>query len=331
MKTIKIKDCMGRGYSFIDVRTPKEFNEDTIPGAVNIPLFSDEERAIIGKLYTKKGREEAIIKGMGFVAKRLPKIYSKIRTLKQPMAMFCWRGGMRSKSLVNLLSSIGYDIYQLEGGYKAYRQYVRERLKNYKIKPIVVVLQGKTGSGKTEILRNFKNSVDLEGMAQHRGSLFGGINLKPNSQKKFESLLLKRLDELQNEKWILIEGEAKKIGHIHLPEFLVKAIKLGKQILIERPIEERAKRLVEEYFDATDKNIKELKDTVQFLKKMIGKKMVEKIIKMIDNKEYVQAAVILLEKHYDPKYEHAAKGIKYDLIIKEDYIKKIKNFGISLT
>lgn len=257
MRTIKVEKALGTDYFFIDVRTSKEFEESTIPGAINIPLFSNEERVIVGKLYTKVGQQEAIEKGYEFVQKRIPKLLEKIRKHKnKKLVVFCWRGGMRSKSLAMLLESLGFDIRQLEGGYKAYRKYVMEKLENYKIKVKLIVLYGLTGSGKTKMLKQFMNALDLEGLAQHRSSLFGDIGLKPRSQKMFESLLLKRLEELNNEKYIITEGESRKIGNVIIPEAIFKGMQKGIKVKVEASMEYRIKNLVECYSNKEDKKIK---------------------------------------------------------------------------
>ncbi|MSR86470.1 tRNA 2-selenouridine(34) synthase MnmH, partial [Candidatus Woesearchaeota archaeon] len=208
---MKIEDCYGREYVFVDVRSPKEFIEDHIPGAINIPLFSNEERAIVGTLYKQVGKDVAIDKGLEIVGHKLPEMIQEYQTLKEKrIIVYCWRGGMRSGSVVGLLQSLKFDVVQLENGYKDYRRFVREQLDRVHI-PSLVILYGLTGSGKTEILGKIKNSIDLEGLAQHRGSIFGDIGLTQRSQKMFESLLLKRLIELQQEKVVFIEGESRRI------------------------------------------------------------------------------------------------------------------------
>jgi len=174
---MKIDDVYGKEYTFVDVRSPKEFGLDHIPGAVNIPLFSDDERAIVGTIYSKESKERAMDVGLEIASKKLPSMIEVYKKLEQPLCVYCWRGGMRSGSVVSLLKSLGFDVIQLENGYKDYRRYVREELEKVIIPPLVV-LYGLTGSGKTEIIQQIDDSVDLEGLAKHRGSIFGDIHLQ---------------------------------------------------------------------------------------------------------------------------------------------------------
>jgi len=322
MKTVAINKVINKDYIFIDVRTPKEYDESTIPGAINIPLFSNEERAVVGKLYTKQGQEEAIKKGLEFVSKKLPNLIENVSKYKdKEIIIFCWRGGMRSKSLSSLLDSLGYKVSQLEGGYKAYRNYILKQFEDYKIKPKLIVLHGLTGSGKTEILNKFDNSLDLEDIAQHRSSLLGCVGLKPRSQKMFDSLLFNRLEELQKEKFIIIEGEARKIGRVQMPLFLFKTMKKGIKVKIVVPTEERVKRLVDEYTD--DKE--EIIERVKLLTKALGKKKIEKIVDLIEKEDFSSAAKIILEEYYDPLYKHTVENIDYDYVIEENHVEKLKN------
>lgn len=326
MRTIKVEKALGTDYFFIDVRTSKEFEESTIPGAINIPLFSNEERVIVGKLYTKVGQQEAIEKGYEFVQKRIPKLLEKIRKHKnKKLVVFCWRGGMRSKSLAMLLESLGFDIRQLEGGYKAYRKYVMEKLENYKIKVKLIVLYGLTGSGKTKMLKQFMNALDLEGLAQHRSSLFGDIGLKPRSQKMFESLLLKRLEELNNEKYIITEGESRKIGNVIIPEAIFKGMQKGIKVKVEASMEYRIKNLVECYSNKEDKKIKE---KIMMLSNRIGKKKTERILELFDDKKFEEVARMLLEEYYDPLYAHTINKQEYALIIKPEETKAVQQLAI---
>ncbi len=325
MKTIKAEEALSGNYVFVDVRTPKEFEEATIPNAINIPLFSNEERAIVGKLYTKVGQKEAIEEGYGFVQKRLPTLLEEIRKYNnKKIIIFCWRGGMRSKSLTMLLEKLGFNVQQLEGGYKGYRLYVTEQLKDYKIKAKLIVLYGLTGSGKTKILKNFKNALDLEGLAEHRSSLFGDIGLKPRSQKMFESLLLKRLEELRDEKYIITEGESRKIGTVITPEAIFKEMQKGIKVKVEASMEYRIKNLVECYSNKEDEKIKE---KIKILNKRIGKKKTEEMLKLFENKKFEDVARMLLEEYYDPLYEYTINKQDYTLIIRPEETKSIEQLA----
>ncbi len=312
MNTITISQALTSNSTIIDTRTPKEFAHDHIPGAINIPIFSNEERAIVGTLYKQVSKEEAIDTGIEIFAKKLPDFMKEIKKYRnEKLIINCWRGGMRSRAVTALLSSLGYDVTQLQGGYKAFREHVRERVYNYDFTPNLIVLWGLTCTGKTRLLEKFQNSIDLEGLAQHRSSLYGAVGLVPRSQKMFETLLLQRLDELNKEKVVFIEGESRRIGDIMIPEKLWKKIRKGKNVLITRDLDNRANLAVNEYF-ATTKNVTEIRKITESLWKVISKENKEKVIACIDNKNFHDAAKILLEFYYDPLYSHTLKQITFD-------------------
>ena len=296
---MKIEEIYNKDYSFVDVRSPKEFEEDTIPGAINIPLFENEERAIVGTIYTKQSKEEAVKKGFQIVEPKLKEIESKLKQLKQPIIIFCWRGGMRSGSIVSHFKEL--NLKKLEGGYKAYRAYVREQLKIITL-PKSLVLYGLTGSGKTDLIQPLKNCIDLEGLAQHRGSILGDIAKTPSSQKKFESLLLKRILETQNEPFIILECESRKIGKITLPEVIFKKIKQPwKTVLLDKSIDERVKILKATYCEQAPK--KEIIRKLKLIEKHLGKTTLNELIQYIEQDDLDQAIKIILEKYYDIHYQ----------------------------
>ncbi len=205
---------------FVDTRSPKEFDEDHIPDAINIPILSDEERAIVGTLYKQVSQDKGLAVGMEFYKNKIPSILASIEPHKtKTLLVYCWRGGLRSKTIAELFASLQYTVFQIQGGYKSYREYVRKKLSNYTLHAHLIVLYGLTGTGKTELLQHFPNRIDLEALAGHRGSMYGGIGLKRHSQKKFENLLLQQLETLKQEKFILVEGESKRIGNVYIPEF----------------------------------------------------------------------------------------------------------------
>lgn len=322
MKTIKVEEALSGNYTLIDVRTPQEYEETTVPGAINIPLFSNEERAIVGKLYTQAGQKEATEKGYEFVQQKLPTLMQEIRRYeKKKLVIFCWRGGMRSKALCMLLENLGLDVRQLEGGHKEYRKYVVEKLKDYKPKAKLVVLYGMTGCGKTKMLKQFKNSLDLEGLAQHRSSLFGDIGLKPRSQKMFEALLLKRLEELKEEKYIITEGESRKIGNAIIPEALFREMQKGIKVKVEASMEYRIKNLIECYTNKEDEKIVE---KIKMLTRRLGKKKTEKMLELFEKKKYEEVARMLLEEYYDPLYAHTVNTQEYALVIRPEETKSIE-------
>jgi tRNA 2-selenouridine synthase len=304
---------------FIDTRSPKEYEIDHIQGAINLPLLNDEEHHIVGFTYKQISKDQAIEKGMEYYAKKIPSIIKTIQDHKEKnLLIYCARGGMRSKIIASLLDSIGFTVYQVEKGYKAFRNYMVEKITNYKINPQVVIIYGLTGTGKTEILQKIPNSIDLEGLAEHRGSLMGALGKKPNSQKKFENLLLKRLDQLENQKFIFIEGESRRVGDAIIPPFLWKAMCTATKIKVNRSLDNRAKAMVDEYF--LPKHIEEIKMIVSGFRRVISNKNKETIINYIEQKDYFTASKMIFEFYYDPLYAHTLNAIEFEFEINADDI-----------
>ncbi|MBT4935950.1 tRNA 2-selenouridine(34) synthase MnmH [Candidatus Woesearchaeota archaeon] len=320
---VTIEQSLKNGrYVFIDTRTPKEFEEDHIPNAINIPILSNEERAVVGTLYKQVSQEKAIEKGKEFFASKLPEFMKEIDKHKNnELIIYCWRGGMRSRAVVALLESLKYNVQQLVGGYKSYRKYVRESLHNYNFKPQLIMLWGLTCTGKTQLLHKLTNSLDLEGLAQHRGSLYGAIGLTPRTQKRFETLLLQRLDELNTETYVFVEGESRRIGDLMIPEFLWKKMMAGIHVLITRSIPIRASEAVKEYFSSDDA-ITKIQEITTKLPRILGEKRKQDVVDLIDAKEFEKAATILLEEYYDMLYAHTLKKQQYQFEVNNDDLEK---------
>ncbi len=324
IKTINVGDALRlKNAILVDTRTPKEYDEAHIPGAINAPILMDEERVIIGILYKQKGPEEAINKGKELF---LPRVEEYVRSFEKykskTIIVYCWRGGMRSKFITELLEQRGFNAIQMQGGHKEYRNYVLEKLKNYKIRPKLIVIHGLTGTGKTELLQKIDlPKIDLEEIAQHRSSLFGAIGLKPKTQKMFEAILLDELNKLQKEKHVLIEGESRKIGDAMMPDFLYKAMQNSLHIRIGCSMAARVKRIVKEYFNEPE-NIETGKTIIQKLREALSNQVVDNLLELADKKDYDTITEILLSKYYDPKYSYSLDQIKYDLEIEEDSITK---------
>jgi len=295
---------------FIDTRSPKEFEEDNIPGSINIPIFSNEERKIIGTLY-KNNQIEAYKEGFAVYNKKISTFldqFEKFDKSKQ-IIVYCWRGGMRSKTIADLVETRGFQTLQLEGGYKKFRELIRENLKEYKPPFELIVIQGMAGSGKTDLIKQLEPSIDLEGLAQHRSSLFGALGLKPTSQKMFESRLWYKLQELKNEKTVFIEGEAKKVGDVFVPTKLFEAMEKAKTILIETSIEKRVQIIIRDYFShEEDEKIKKI---INKLKEHLSGKVADELCEFVDKKEYEPVAKTLLVDYYDKQYGHALEEMKY--------------------
>jgi tRNA 2-selenouridine synthase len=309
-EALKLKEAV-----FIDVRAPIEFEQDHILGAVNLPILTDEERHEVGLMYKQICQKKAIEKGLGFYEKKIPAMTKFIEKFKcKNLIIYCWRGGMRSEVIVSLFESLGFKTYQLKNGYKAYRALILEELNGFKLKPRLIVLHGLTCTGKTALLQKLPNSIDLEGLAQHRGSLYGAIGLKPHTQKMFDTLLLKRLKELNDEEFVFIEGESRRIGNLMLPEFLWKEMCKATNVLIERDLPIRVKEMVKEYF-LDEKIVEDIKRISANLWKVISKKKKQEMLDFIDAKEFEKAAEILLVYYYDPLYNHSLSKLDYSFTV----------------
>ena len=302
----------------IDVRSPAEFEHAHIPHALNLPLFDNEQRALIGTTYKKQSREAAIKVGLPlFGNKMLPMIETveawikerqKENDLTKPtIYVHCWRGGMRSAAVAWLLDLYGYKVIQLTGGYKAYRNWV---LAQFTIPYSLKVLGGYTGSGKTEILHALQEKnyavIDLEGLAHHKGSAYGAIGQLPQpSQEMFENLLAEKLLEVnKKQKSIWIEDESQRIGTVLIPTPLFHLMRNSTCYFMTIPFEQRLNFIVEGYGSFDQKSLIEATMRIQ---KRLGGLETKTAIDFITAGALKEAFSILL-KYYDKWYEKNAKN-----------------------
>lgn len=301
-------------HTMIDVRSPKEFAEFTIPGSINIPIFTDDERAEVGTIYKQVGPKAAKERGLEIFSAKLPEFIKSFNSIQTSKTVFCWRGGMRSKTAATVLDLMGNHAFRLSGGIRSYRQWVVQTLADYNITSKAYVLNGNTGSGKTILLEKLEASgypvLDLEGMASHRGSIFGQIGLKPSNQKNFESHLVEKLLTYQDAPFLFMEGESKRIGKVTIPDFLYNHKENGMQIFINLPIEERVKNILEDYqpWNTPEKFM----EAFQLIKKRIHTPIAKEIEDHLIAEEYSTTVQLLLHYYYDPRYEHAAEGYPDD-------------------
>ncbi|MDG5789050.1 tRNA 2-selenouridine(34) synthase MnmH [Evansella sp. AB-P1] len=295
----------------IDVRSPEEFEEFHIPNSINVPLFSNEERKEIGTIYKQVSPGAAKKRGLFYYANKLPQLYDSWIELeeryngKHPVVM-CARGGMRSRAFVSMMRTMGINAFQLTGGIRSIREDVRKKLEYFStVDWNCIVIAGNTGTGKTEWLRRLKEKnypvIDLEGFANHRGSIFGHIGLPNQSQKQFEYELVHALNPNVESKTIIIEAESKRIGKIIVPPFLIKRKEMGQVIEIVDCMEKRVERIEKEYKPTMYHE--EIIEAYACIRKRLSKDAQLVIDDSFSKKDYKEAFTSLLSNYYDPKYD----------------------------
>lgn len=302
----------------IDVRSAKEYHEGALPGSINIPLFDDEERKLVGTIYRHGGPKQAADTGFELVQSKLDEFITLFEPYRHSdIGVFCARGGMRSRSVVNLLNDYGFSAWQLQGGYKEYRHLLLAKLDEFS--PGLIVLHGLTGTGKTRILQKLDHSIDLEGLAQHRSSLFGALGLKPRSQKNFDAQLYGLIHTLTQEPYF-IEGESRKLGNIYLPAGLARAMQRGHLVLITAPLEKRIDRIVEDYPIGDDKTEQKIIGILKKLVPRLGHLQVNKMCGMVKKRELRELVRILFLEYYDKRYGNSMSDYHYEVTIDADSI-----------
>lgn len=315
---------------FVDVRSPREYEYDTIPGAVNVPLFDDEERHRVGVAYSEHGPQEARKLGLKIVAPKLPDLVERLLEQKRDhqLVLFCWRGGDRSHAVAHLLDMMHIPCFRLAGGYKAYRQYVNKQLHQERLPHRFIVLYGLTGTGKTEILRELGRKgypvLDLEGLANHRGSVFGSVGLgEQPSQKKFESMIWNHIRSFRQNNLLIVEGESKKIGKLYVPEAIYEGILGGHKVLVRDAMHNRVNRLIREYVDGANGNIDEVEKALEHLTRRLGKEKIETIHRYLAAGELEQVGWMLINDYYDVLYRQSVDRIsEYDLSVDASNMEK---------
>ncbi len=316
IETVDTADAasLGRFVEILDVRSPAEFAEDHIPGALNLPVLSNEERAQVGTIYVQDSRLRARRIGAAYVARNIAS------HLQGPLSdrdgayaplVYCWRGGQRSHAMATVLSQVGWRVSVLAGGYKTYRRHVTARLYGGPPPPPLVLLDGDTGSAKTEILGRLAargvQTLDLEALAEHRGSLFGALPGRPQpSQKMFESRLLSALEELDACRPAVVEAESSKIGQLMTPPTLWKAMLAAPRIVIQAAAADRAAYLVSAYGDM----VNDPEAVAAILERLPGRHGTPRLgdwRSMAAARDYHALACELIEHHYDPAYRRSSR------------------------
>ena len=291
----------------VDVRTPLEFAEDHLPGAINVPLLSNEERVEIGTLYKQTGPHQARVRGLELTAARFPGIVRQIAAAAQgrPILVYCWRGGLRSKTVASILGLTGYKASQLAGGYKAFRAEVTGYFETFAPPGPLVVLHGLTGLGKTHLLALLQAQgeavIDLEAIASHRGSAFGALGLVHDlTQKHFETLLWDAFRKLHPGRPVFIEGESRRIGRVLLPGSLYDVMRDGTLVWCEASIATRVQRLIEEYGLPAYKE--GMADALLRIRKKLGGEKYLEISGYLERWELEPFMTELLNNYYDKLY-----------------------------
>jgi len=306
---------LDRFDAIIDVRTPLEFADDHIPGAINAPVLSNEERVIVGTMY-KASPFEATRYGAALVAQNIA-IHLQTTFADKPInwkpLVYCWRGGKRSGSMTAWFKLIGWKARQLEGGYKAYRHHVMAQLDSLPQQFRFQVLAGLTGCGKTRLLGALSKAgaqvLDLEDLAKHRGSLLGALptQIQP-SQKSFESELAVALASLDPARPVFVEAESKKIGALRLPDALMRMLSAAECIRVEAVLEDRVDFLCEDYAALFD-DPAGFKAQLQRLTELLGRETIARWCALVDGGAKRELFCELIEQHYDPAYRRSSHSL----------------------
>ena len=297
----------------IDVRSPAEYAEDHIPGAISAPVLDDAERARVGTMYKQVSSFEAKKLGAALVSRNIARHIETLFAEKprgwRPL-LYCWRGGKRSGAMAHVLREIGWDAKTLAGGYKAYRRHVVERLDVLPGELRFRVIHGATGTGKSRLLAALADVgaqvLDLEGLAAHRGSVLGDLPDRPQpSQKMFESLLLARLAAFGASEPVFVEGESKRIGQLHVPDALMTAMRAAECIRLEADVATRVELLTDEYrhFFA---DVAALEAQLDCLATLHGRALIDEWKALAGRAAWNELVARLLEEHYDPAYRRSS-------------------------
>ncbi len=293
----------------IDVRSESEFAEDRIPGALNCPVLDDEQRALVGTQYKRQSPFAARRHGAALVARNIAHHLETVFADKprdwKPL-VYCWRGGQRSGAMTHVLARVGWHARQLEGGYRAYRRAVVQALAELPARVEYRVICGTTGSGKSRLLRALARVgaqvLDLEDLAQHRGSVLGGLPLRPQpSQKQFETRIWWQLRGFDAQRPVFVESESRKVGDLRVPDALIERMRTSTCLRLEVPFEARIALLRDEYL-----HLERDRDTLQrqldCLAPLHGRERVDDWKRLAERGDWPQLVERLLREHYDPVY-----------------------------
>jgi len=295
----------------IDARSPREYEEDHIPGAINLPVVDNAEFAEVGTLHRtdplaayQLGARYSLMN----IARHIERCISKYPA-KSRILVYCFRGGKRSKVWFDVLDTIGYRVEKLKGGWKAYRRSVNEEMAAYPANFRYIVVSGPTGCGKTRLLGALRQAgaqvLDLEGIATHRGSIIGAVPGKQQpSQKMFDSLLLRQLQEFDPARPVWVESESKKIGKVQLPDALLGAMRSGLTIAVDAAMPQRVQLLREDYAHF-EQDPGALIERLSYLRPLIGGEEFTVWEDLAARREVPALFERLMRNHYDPTYRRS--------------------------
>jgi tRNA 2-selenouridine synthase len=316
-----LKDLMAHGFdTLIDVRSPAEFAEDHVPGAINLPVLSNEERAEVGTIYVQQSRFLARKIGAALVFRNAAAHVEQSLMDKdggwRPL-VYCWRGGQRSGSFGWMLGQIGWRSEVVDGGYRSFRRLVKQGLYDDPLPHRLVALDGYTGTAKTALLHLLTargvQVLDLEGVAGHRGSLLGGMAAPQPGQKAFETALAVALLELDPARPVLVEAESSKIGARIIPPSIWAAMKIAPRIEITAPVAARTAYLVRAYDDILSDG-DTLRRKLEPLRKHRGHAVVDGWVAMIDAGDKPGLTQALMQQHYDLAYDRSSGAHRYETL-----------------
>jgi tRNA 2-selenouridine synthase len=295
--------------AIIDVRSPAEYAEDHIPGAISAPVLDDAERAEVGTRHKWESPFEAKKVGAALIARNIARHLERFKDKPKSWhpLVYCWRGGKRSGAMAHVMREIGWNAETLDGGYKAYRRFVVSQLQSLPSELDFIVIHGPTGSGKSRLLSALQRAgaqvLDLEHLAAHRGSVLGNLPDRPQpTQKMFESLLLQQLSSLQAETPVYVEGESKKIGELHVPDALMERMRASPCIVLDTSVNVRVDLLLDEYRHfLSDREA--LNKQLDCLVALHGRERIAEWKSIADWRELVRR---LLVEHYDPAYRRSS-------------------------
>ncbi|MBL0226606.1 MAG: tRNA 2-selenouridine(34) synthase MnmH [Geobacteraceae bacterium] len=304
---ISFHPALLESHCIVDVRTPLEFTEDHLPGAINVPILNNEERVEVGTIYKQVGPQPARQRGLELTCSRFGSMVAEIaaNAAGRPILVYCWRGGLRSLSMAILLEMSGYPVLQLRGGYKAFRGHVISSFEDFTPPSPLIVIHGMTGTGKTTFINGLDHQrwtpIDLEGLACHRGSAFGSVGLDQSlSQKRFETLLWDEFRQAPADRPIVLEGESPRIGRIALPGNLYEVMSSSCKVWCHASLDTRVRRLAVEY--AHEEYREAMAEALERIKRKLGGQRYAELAGLLADWDIEGLGRGLIEYYYDKLY-----------------------------